>query len=96
MSFSRPLQWYHSHADPIWPDGNFNNPPPPYSQLLSHAGGIRKKHAKTTLHWSPSSSMVSTITASQAQRQQFFLSYVWYVNCRRRLAYGSQRVLNDK
>ncbi len=19
MSFSRPIQWYHSHADPIWP-----------------------------------------------------------------------------
>jgi hypothetical protein len=24
MSFSRPIQWYHSHADPIWPDGIFN------------------------------------------------------------------------
>ncbi len=23
MSFSRPVQWYHSHADPIWPDGTF-------------------------------------------------------------------------
>ncbi len=21
MSFSRPIQWFHSHADPIWPDG---------------------------------------------------------------------------
>jgi hypothetical protein len=21
MSFSRPIQWYHSHADIIWPDG---------------------------------------------------------------------------
>ncbi len=21
MSFSRPIQWYHSHADPIWPEG---------------------------------------------------------------------------
>ncbi len=20
MSFSRPIQWYHSHGDPIWPD----------------------------------------------------------------------------
>jgi hypothetical protein len=39
MSFSRPIQWYHSHADPIWPDGTFNtqngalrpipHPPPP-------------------------------------------------------------------
>ncbi len=24
MSFSRPIQWYHSHEDPIWPDGTFN------------------------------------------------------------------------
>ncbi len=24
MSFSRPIQWYHSHADSIWPDGTFN------------------------------------------------------------------------
>ncbi len=23
-SFSRPIQWYHSHVDPIWPDGTFN------------------------------------------------------------------------
>jgi hypothetical protein len=23
MSFSRPIQWYHSQADPIWPDGTF-------------------------------------------------------------------------
>jgi hypothetical protein len=24
MFFSRPIQWYHSHADPIWPDGTFH------------------------------------------------------------------------
>ncbi len=23
MSFLRPIQWYHSQADPIWPDGTF-------------------------------------------------------------------------
>jgi hypothetical protein len=23
MSFSRPIQWYRSHADPICPDGTF-------------------------------------------------------------------------
>ena len=23
MSFSRPIQWYHSHAGLIWPDGTF-------------------------------------------------------------------------
>ncbi len=27
MSFSRPFQGYHSHADPIWPDGTFNLKP---------------------------------------------------------------------
>jgi hypothetical protein len=25
MSFSRPMQWYHSHADLIWPDGPFKD-----------------------------------------------------------------------
>jgi hypothetical protein len=25
MSFSRPIQLYHSHADPIWPDGTFKS-----------------------------------------------------------------------
>ncbi len=24
MSFSRPIQWYHSQADLIWPDRTFN------------------------------------------------------------------------
>jgi hypothetical protein len=24
MSFSMPIQWFHSHEDPIWPDGTFN------------------------------------------------------------------------
>jgi hypothetical protein len=24
MSLSRPIQMYHSHVDPIWPDGTFN------------------------------------------------------------------------
>jgi hypothetical protein len=23
MSFSRPIQWYYSYADPIWQDGTF-------------------------------------------------------------------------
>ncbi len=23
MSFSRAFQWYHSHLDPIWPEGTF-------------------------------------------------------------------------
>ncbi len=25
MSFSRPIQCYHSHADSIWPDGTFKH-----------------------------------------------------------------------
>ncbi len=32
MSFSRPIQWYYSHADPIWPDNTFNT----HSLLLLH------------------------------------------------------------
>ncbi len=24
MSFPRPIQCYHSHADPIWPDGTLH------------------------------------------------------------------------
>jgi hypothetical protein len=24
MSFSRPIQWYHSQVNPIWPNGTFN------------------------------------------------------------------------
>jgi hypothetical protein len=27
MSFPRPIQWDHSHADPIWPDGTFKPSP---------------------------------------------------------------------
>ncbi len=26
MSFSKPIQWYHSHVDPIWPNGGTFNP----------------------------------------------------------------------
>ena len=25
MSFSGPIQWYHTHVDTIWSDGTFNN-----------------------------------------------------------------------
>ena len=25
LSIPRPIQWYHSRADLIWPDGPFNN-----------------------------------------------------------------------
>jgi hypothetical protein len=25
MSLSKPIQWYHSHAELIWPDGTFKN-----------------------------------------------------------------------
>jgi hypothetical protein len=41
MSFSRPFQWYHSHVDPIWPDGafsNFLNLPPPKKTCYFSAG----------------------------------------------------------
>ncbi len=25
MSFLRPIQWYHSHVDPVWLDGTFKH-----------------------------------------------------------------------
>ncbi len=25
MAFSRPIQWCHSHVDPVWPDGTFKS-----------------------------------------------------------------------
>ncbi len=33
MSFSRAFQWYHSHLDPIWPDGTFKRWPPDVQAL---------------------------------------------------------------
>jgi hypothetical protein len=26
MPFPMPIQWYHSHVDPIWPDNTFKEP----------------------------------------------------------------------
>jgi hypothetical protein len=34
MPFSRHIQWYHSHADPIWPDGTFKQFYEPHVLLL--------------------------------------------------------------
>jgi hypothetical protein len=41
MSFLRPIQWYHSKADPIWPEGTFK--PEQSLEFLS----ISKKQAET-------------------------------------------------
>jgi hypothetical protein len=50
MSFSRPIQWYHAHADPIWLDGTFQA-----TQNLQ-TGMLRpyKKQIFATLSISPS------------------------------------------
>ncbi len=39
MSFSRPIHWCHSHADPIWPDGAFKFASKfwPYQRLIKSA-----------------------------------------------------------
>ncbi len=37
MSFLRPIQWYHSQADPIWPDGTLKNKYKALSTLLNSA-----------------------------------------------------------
>ncbi len=45
MSFSRPTQWYHSHADPIWPDGTFKSSAADKNQMefgMFNAGRYRK------------------------------------------------------
>jgi hypothetical protein len=39
MSFSRAFQWYHSHLDPIWPDGTFK------LALLSREGSLNSATA---------------------------------------------------
>jgi hypothetical protein len=33
MCFLRPIQWYHSQAAPIWPDGTFNAQSMPVAQV---------------------------------------------------------------
>ncbi len=38
MSFSRPIQWYQSHADLIWPDGTFKS----YTQQCSSSAADNK------------------------------------------------------
>ncbi len=34
MSFSMPIQWFDSHADPIWPDGTFKERPIKFEGLI--------------------------------------------------------------
>ncbi len=58
MSFSRPIQWYHYHADPIWSDGIFKVFPFnlfafffQFSLIYSHSGtfdAISRFFAKVT------------------------------------------------
>jgi hypothetical protein len=40
MCFSRLIQWYHSHADTIWPDGTYNPFLPITVEHLSHLSHI--------------------------------------------------------
>jgi hypothetical protein len=39
MSFSKPIQWYHSHADPVWPDGTFKETGSPVRFKLMDKNG---------------------------------------------------------
>jgi hypothetical protein len=41
MIFSMPIQWYHSHVDPIWPDGTFKHSDPRSYRI---AGGSEPKY----------------------------------------------------
>ncbi len=51
MSLSRPIQWYHSHADLIWPEGTFNclqTRPVLTEKLLILPSEYTGKHIKLT------------------------------------------------
>jgi hypothetical protein len=45
MSFSRPIQWYHSHADPIWLDDTFKMQRIP-RRRLTHPAGMKVARKK--------------------------------------------------
>ncbi len=57
MSFSRPIQWYHSHADPIWPFLPFV-----YFMYVSDSTGQveASQQAKSLVYFSYSYSMTNT------------------------------------
>ncbi len=51
MSFSRAIQWYHSHADPIWPDGTFK-PAQEWEQLSRKQAKLRHAcMARSMFRW---------------------------------------------
>jgi hypothetical protein len=70
MSFSRPIQWYHSHADPIWLDGTFKSVEPfpfkkeNYMQLLKNRkteiGRIKLQSQQIGLRWNVLPSLIKT------------------------------------
>ncbi len=50
MSFSRAFQWYHSHLDPIWPDGTFKTKLAEFLLLFTqHQPPTQKKRAYVSL-----------------------------------------------
>ena len=50
MSFSRAFQWYHSHLDPIWPDGTFKAKTSPRIQCQSSCPPSRNQHQRQNHH----------------------------------------------
>ncbi len=61
MSFSRPVQRYHSYADPIWPDGTYKNKTADLWDVLgvdavngvAHVlpGGDQQREPQQANHW---------------------------------------------
>jgi hypothetical protein len=47
MSFSRPMQWYRSHADLIWPDGPFKDKFPEDSEEAPFCGYKKEDMSRT-------------------------------------------------
>jgi hypothetical protein len=43
MSFLRAIQWFHSHADPIWPDGTFKYFPRILSKYAERSKNMQRE-----------------------------------------------------
>ncbi len=55
MSFSRPFQWYQSHAEPFWPDGTFKGKINPHVEAFfsCHLSASTVCSWSATLHIAP-------------------------------------------
>ncbi len=80
MSFSRAFQWYHSHLDPIWPDGTFKFPTCEiyFSSSCSVHCGIKLRLRVTVYH--PPSLSSHYLPPREVGRRERGGSVVWLTN----------------